>query len=161
MTQDIPYFEDKVFPVQADKETVERNMIQAVVWNKKNNTVMLLKWTEHDWKTLVLGGVEGDEDMVEAAKREIAEETGYTDVTFIAEVGKSTASFYAAHKGVNRLAHNTGLLFELNSEAQQPVDAKESAQHTYHWVPVAEVRDFLNIDAQQYMWDRAWEKMKA
>jgi 8-oxo-dGTP pyrophosphatase MutT (NUDIX family) len=159
MTQEIPYFEDKVFPVQADKETVERNMIQAVVWDKTSNTVMLLKWLEHDWKTLVLGGVEGDEDMVTAAKREIAEETGYTDITFLGEVGKSTASFYAAHKGVNRLAHNTGLLFELNSDERQEVDVKESAQHEYHWVPVEEARDFLNIDAQQYMWDKAREKM--
>lgn len=159
MTQTIPYFDDTKNPTQPDKETVERNMIQAIVWNKKDDAILLLQWNEFDWKTLILGGIEGDEDMVEAAKREIAEETGYVDVKYISEVGKTKASFYAAHKGVNRIAHNTGLLFELVSDERQEVEAKELAQHTPHWVPVSEVRDFINVEAQQYMWDLAVGKM--
>lgn len=159
MTQTIPYFDDTKNPTQPDKETVERNMIQAIVWNKKDDAILLLQWNEFDWKTLILGGIEGDEDMVEAAKREIAEETGYVDVKYISEVGKTKASFYAAHKGVNRIAHNTGLLFELVSDERQEVDAKELAQHTARWVPVSEVRDFINVEAQQYMWDLAVGKM--
>lgn len=161
MTQDtIPFFDDVKNPTLPDKETVERTMIQAVLWNKADNSVLLLDWPEFNWKTLILSGIEAGEDMVEAAKREIAEETGYTDVSFIAEVGKTKVAFYAAHKGVNRIANNTGLLFELVSDERQEVDAKELAQHTPRWIPVPDARDFLNIEAQQYIWDIAVEKMK-
>ncbi len=162
MTQDlIPHFDDTTNPMRSDKDTVERNMIQVVLWNRADNTVLLLHWPEFDWKTLILGGVEEGEDMVQAAKREVAEETGYTDIEFVTEICKTKSTFYAAHKGVNRIAHNTGLLFQLVGWSQEPVDPKELAQHTPHWISVTDAKAYINVEAQQYMLDQAFGHMIA
>ncbi|MEN9605062.1 MAG: leucyl-tRNA synthetase [Candidatus Parcubacteria bacterium] len=159
MTQDIPYFEDLQNPVRPDKRTVERNMAQAIVWDKSKNVILCMHWPELGWKTLVLGGVEEGEDMVEAAKREIAEETGYMDVKFICEVGQTKGAFFAINKDENRISNGTGLLFELITEARREVDEAETKKHGSHWIPVDEVMNFVNIEAQQYMLKKAFEKM--
>src|SRR3989338_3953565 len=55
---------------------VERNVVVAIIKNPKTKKYLLLKWKKNDWAGFVTGGIEKGEDIVEAAKREILEETG-------------------------------------------------------------------------------------
>lgn len=151
----IPFFEDKKDPTVEGKPVVERNVINAIVWNKVKDEILVLDWPEFDWKTFIIGGIEGEEDPIICAQREVAEETGYTDIKFVARVGKTKTSFYAAHKGVNRIANATCFLFELVSDAQQPVDPEETKNHSFKWIPRSEVADFINIAPQQHLWGKA------
>lgn len=155
MSEEIPYFEDQVDKVRPEEPTVERNAVNAIVYDSKTKKVLCLRWNEYDWNTFIIGGIEGEEDPVEAAKREILEETGYKNVEFIEEIGKTKAAFYAAHKKVNRIANNTGLLFKLVDEEQDQVSDEELEKHSMIWVPKEEVADFINIDPQKHKWQIA------
>ncbi len=146
----IPYFEDKDNPTQPDKPTVERKTINAIVYNPKKDEILCLDWTQHNWKTTIIGGIDEGEEPEAAGRREITEETGYADLEYKGEVARFYASFYAAHKEVNRLADTIAVLFVLNSEEQKTVDADETKNHEYKWIPRSEVLDFLNVEPQIY-----------
>jgi leucyl-tRNA synthetase len=121
-------------PHQEGKELTHRSIVIAIVHDPRTDTYLTLRWKQQPWVTFVTGGVEENEDVVEAAKREIAEETGYTDVTFKRVLGGPTQSeFYAAHKGVNRYNHATTILFELGSDAQEALSEEENALHELVW----------------------------
>ncbi len=121
-------------PHQEGKELTTRSIIIAIVHDPKTNTYLTLEWKEQPWVTFVTGGVEEGEDLVEAAKREIEEETGYTNISYVRTLGGPTQSeFYAAHKGTNRINHVTTLLFTLEDSTQNDVAPEEAALHTLVW----------------------------
>lgn len=144
----IPYFEDKAEPVKPDKPTVERKTINAIVYNPQKDEFLCLDWTNHNWKTTIIGGIEENEKLESAGRREVEEETGYTNLEYKGEVTRFYTSFYAAHKEVNRLADTTAVLFILNSEDQKDVTTEETKNHIYKWIPKSEVLSFLNIEPQ-------------
>lgn len=126
---------DERNPPREGAEDTERNIILAVVHDPRTDRYLTLAWKEQPWVTFITGGIEeGEEsDPIEAARREIAEETGYTGVAFVRDLGTYQSKFYAAHKGVNRTVLNRALLFTLTSDAQQPRDADEVAQYDLVW----------------------------
>lgn len=127
-------------PHQEGKELVFRNAIIAIVKNPKDGKILILKWKKHPWTTFVMGGREEGESPVEAALREVKEETGYKNLKFIKELGGPTHSeFYAAHKGVNRIAHSHALLFELENEERDEISQEEFETHEVLWLPESEV----------------------
>lgn len=151
----IPYFEDKDTPVQPDKPTIERKTVNAIVYDPKTDRVLCLDWKDHGWKTTIIGGIEGDEELETAGRREVTEETGYADLEYKGDVARFYTSFYAAHKGVNRFADTTVVLFFLTSDAQKEVNSDETKNHTHVWVPRAEVLGFLNVEPQKYAFGKA------
>ncbi len=154
-TETIPYFEDKNEPMIEGKPIVERNVVHVIIIDKKTQEVLCLDWKKFNWHMFIVGGIEGDEDPVQSAIREVAEETGYTNISFIAEIGKTKSAFYAAHKGENRVANATGLLFELVDESKNEVSEEEKEKHTAIWIPKDKVTEFLNVDNQFYIWEKA------
>jgi len=155
MTEEIPFFEDQVDKIRPGEPTVERNAVNAVVYDQFTDKILCLKWNKHDWNTFIIGGIEGEEDPIEAAIREIEEETGYKNIEFVQELGKTKAAFYAAHKKVNRIANNTGLLFKLVDSEQNEVSEEELENHSMIWVPRNEVESFINIPPQKHIWKKA------
>lgn len=135
-----PHVIDEGNPPQSGKPTVERTTILAIVHNPKGNTYLALKWKKQRWTTFITGGVDDGENAVEAAKREIREETGYTDVRLVRPLGDTVSEFFAAHKDENRIAHNSSFLFELASDAREPIAKAEVAQHEAVWLPLEEIR---------------------
>lgn len=154
MKEDIPYFEDKKSQLIPNQPIVERNTVNAIVYNPSNDKILCLYWEKFDWKTFVIGGVDEGEDAIKASCREIKEETGYTDIKFIKEIGRSRSRYYAAHKKENRISNTTGLLFELVTDAQLPLVKEESKHHDYLWVPRREVSSFVNLQSQKYIWEK-------
>ncbi|MGD0328217.1 MAG: class I tRNA ligase family protein [Minisyncoccia bacterium] len=142
----MPRLPDPTNPHQPGKEVVPRRATIDVVFDPKTNRYLCLKWKKQPWTTFVTGGIEEGENIVASAKREIAEETGYTDVRFVRKLGgDAQAEFYAAHKGVNRIARNSMLLFELVDNARKPVAAKETEQHEVIWLTAEE---FMTVRIQ-------------
>ncbi len=116
-------------------KTVARECILAIVKHWEKDEFLCLKAPKHGWTTFVIGGIDPGEDPVEAAKREIIEETGFTDFTLVKKLGGHVyAKHFAPHKNENRSAMLDGYYFELKSGARQPVAEHESNHQQISWV---------------------------
>lgn len=136
----IPSLIDASNPPQVGKENTLRDMVLAIVHDPRANKYLVLKWPKQGWTTFVTGGVEAGEDRVLAAKREIAEETGYTNVRLVRSLGMTEAFFFAAHKDVNRQSQAEHFLFELVDDTRQEVATEERDQHEVAWLSPAELK---------------------
>lgn len=152
----MPSVIDTENPPQEGKENTRRTVIIGIVRDPKQNKYLILKWKHQDWKTFITGGVEEGEDLAEAAKREITEETGYTDLKLVRELGGPTeAFFYAAHKGVNRQTKAHIFLFELSSNSRQEIASDEQDQHEAVWMTEEEVvKSNLRHGEFELIWGR-------
>ncbi len=147
----IPKLIDQHDPPRADKKTVERRAIQAIVINPKDKKVLCLRWKKFPWTTFITGGVEGNEDLIEAARREIIEETGYKNVKYIRTLGGPIEShFFANHKDENRKALFTGFIFELENEQREVISDQEQAIHDVVWLTWDELSNDKNIKCSEY-----------
>jgi 8-oxo-dGTP pyrophosphatase MutT (NUDIX family) len=88
---------------RTDLPFVERNSTTSVVYNPRTNMYLALRWKEVDWETLITGGVEEGQTPEEAARTEIAEETGYKNLRLVAQLPAYHSKFFHHPKGVNRL----------------------------------------------------------
>lgn len=154
----LPQVTDLGNPPQAGKEDTFRDIIIGIVHDPKTDSFLVLKWKDQPWTTFITGGIETGEDPIDAAYREIKEETGFSDIKPIRVLGGITESrFYAAHKGVNRTVHATSVLFELASDAREEVSAEEAARYDVEWLPRNEVS---KAGLQHGEFDIIWQRVQ-
>lgn len=128
------------------QEIIRREAICAVVRNPKNDTYLCNSWKTVSMNGLFTGGVDEGEDIVESARREVREETGYKNLKHISRPELSINTFfYHRVKQQNRWAHFRYVFFELENEEQDTVDEKESALHEIVWKKREELKDFFTV----------------
>ena len=153
----MPSLVDTTNPPQEGKENTRRSMILAIVHDPKADKYLTLKWKKTGWRGFVTGGVEEGEDRAEAAKREIAEETGYTNVRLVRSLMETEAFFFASHKDVNRQTHGEHFLFELVGDTRVPVTEEESDQYDVEWLSP---KDVENAGMQHAEFSMLWERIR-
>ncbi len=126
-----PVFNDNP---KADLPLVERNAIHAIVKHWREDKYLLLKWKEVDWVTFVTGGVEDGENILDAAIREVHEETGYKNLILKKEFRRSHSKFYHVPKKENRFGHFHNFLFELKDGEREELSGEENSKHALEWV---------------------------
>jgi leucyl-tRNA synthetase len=159
----IPKVVDSKNPPRSDKRTVERNAVQAIVIDPKTQQVLSLKWKNFPWSTFIVGGVENGEDMVEAARREVQEETGYKNLKYLRTLGGAVEShFFAAHKDENRKALFHALVFELENEEKTEVTQDEKKLHEPFWTTWEDLGKDENLACSEFtIWtERFFNKPK-
>ncbi len=134
-------------------EFVKRDNVAAII--KYKDEYLLLKYNDVNYsKSLVTGGIEKNEDMIQAAKREVIEETGYLDIDSITPVDCVNISrFFVEHKKQNREATYYPFLIELKSKKKVDISDKEQKEHNCIWVKSADLKDIDIFDNHRKMLD--------
>jgi len=139
-----------------DGPFVMREAVACVVKHWKEDKYLILKWKNVSWAGFVTGGIDGA-DPVEAGKREILEETGYTHAKFIRDLGQViNVQFYHVNKKENRHARFHGLYFELEDDDCEAVSEEERAICDIHWVEKQKVESMLDVPDMKLVWNRVF-----
>jgi leucyl-tRNA synthetase len=156
----MPVFTDANNPHRVDKKHTNRNIVQVILKNHKNEVLIQFlkdkKWGNLEPKTFIIGGVEEGEDSLVAAEREIKEETGYLNIKFVEELPlEFQSNFFAAHKDVNRTVHVKTFVFDLLNEEKTDIMEDEyftKDSHEARWIPFDEVEKTVHTEDQKFTW---------
>lgn len=134
----------------------DKQKIVAIV--EKDDMILTINWKPELGGRLCVGGTaEPDEDAAVTAMREIAEETGYTDLELIETAEEKVHHEYFAHsKGKAFIAHTTLLHFKVKSDAQQEptLEEDEKGKFTVEWVSRAEALSQIKDPLHRYALSR-------
>jgi leucyl-tRNA synthetase len=132
-----------------EKDTIVRNCVDALMENQ-DWEILLLK--ESRWIHLPWGGLDG-EDEITALRREILEETGYTDIDIWKRI---TTSFYHAYKkGLDKNATGTCVFYSVKVLSENRVMSEvEQGLHEMSWETKGNVSKFLNWDNHDFWWNQ-------
>jgi len=127
-------------PPMPGKPVVERKNVHAIVRDPKTGSYLALKWKKFDWTTFPMGGVEEGETIEEAARREVKEETGYTNLKLLRVLPDTVrAEYFAAHKDHNRVSYTKAAIFELMGDERDEISAEERDNHDIIWLKADEL----------------------
>ena len=113
-----------------------KESIVAVVYNKKTDKYLTINWHDKGGRIFIGGTIQEGETLLECARREIKEETGYTDLKLVSTTFPINHHYYAYNKNQYFEIDATGLYFELESEKQveTSLDEDEKDCFTVEWV---------------------------
>ena len=141
--------------IRPDKPMTERQVVVAVVKHPTEDKFLCVKNRKFGWINFVMGGIEGDETPIEAVRREVLEETGYTNLKIIEEFPDVYFdNFYAAHKVVNRHITCHTVYCELTDLEQNERSKEEKAIADVLWIKNRELMNKLSTEAHKYDLER-------
>jgi len=118
-----------------------RQSIVAIVRDPKTNKFLSINWgAKNGGNLFVGGGREENEDIIETAKREIIEETGYANVELVTQTGKMHHNYFAHSKNVARRIEANALLFDLvdDTKVETALESDEQGKFTVEWLSESE-----------------------
>jgi leucyl-tRNA synthetase len=149
----MPKLVDKVNPHRPGAPVVHRKVAHAIVFDSKTKKYLIIRNKKHGWDTVIIGGIEGDEDVVRTAIREVREETGYVDIEFKRILGGPTeAQYYTRHKGENRVAVAQAVYFELRSDKQVPRADDEDEDDEILWIDEGDFVPGKMVNSELPIW---------
>ncbi len=114
-----------------------RRSIVAVVRDPKTKKLLSINWGPGQGGNLFVGGgCDEGEDAEACARREIAEETGYSHLRLLARSERIHHHYVAHSKGKNRLIEAFGFFYELESDArtETKLEADEESRFSVEWI---------------------------
>lgn len=135
-----------------------RKSIVAFVEDPKSGEVLTLDWGAKAGGTLLIGGgIEEGEDLIAAARREISEETGYTNLKFVATSERIHHHYVAISKGnIARRIEAVGLHFELidRKQMKSAPDTAERGKFSVRWLPKSEAGRLITDALHRYVFQK-------
>lgn len=128
--------------IRDDKPMTERDVVVVAMKHPTEEKYLCVQNRKFGWIDFVMGGIEGEENPIEAAKREVIEETGYDDLGELVELPEVCYdNFYAAHKDVNRHITIHMVHGQLASLSREERSAEEVEIAEVMWIPAEELAE--------------------
>jgi len=144
-----PHFIGEDDPPIDGKKNTKRKVVQVYVYDPSTDKYLAVKYHKQAWISMIQGGIEGDEDVETAARREVLEETGYKNLKLVAILGDFRSEFYAAHKDVNRDIVATQVYFTLENAEQEGVSDQEKLIQSPIWLSKEEILGHEQLTAEK------------
>ncbi len=132
----------------------KKNSIVAIVYDEKKDKYLTLNWGQKGGRLFVGGTIKDGESALECAKREIAEETGYTSLELVEELPKINHHYYAYNKDKYFNIESTGFFFKLKDDKQGAKALEEDEDFQVEWVKeeviLKEMQDELHLKTLEY-----------
>lgn len=111
-----------------------KNSIVAIVYDEKQDKYLTINWGNNGGRLFVGGTIKENESSLECAIREIAEETGYTDISLVKTAFKINHHYYAYNKDKYFNIEATPFLFTLNSDKRVSQNLDDDEKFQVEWV---------------------------
>ena len=112
----------------------KKNSIVAIVYDEKQDKYLTINWGNNGGRLFVGGTIKENESSLECAIREIAEETGYTDISLVKTAFKINHHYYAYNKDKYFNIQATPFLFTLNSDKMVSQNLDDDEKFKVEWV---------------------------
>ncbi len=141
--------------IREDRPMTERNVVVVAIKHPTEEKYLCVQNRKFGWIDFVMGGIEREESPIEAAKREVVEETGYDDLGELTELPEVCYdNFYAAHKDVNRHITIHMVRGRLSSLRREERSVEEAEIAEVMWIPTEELAEKLTQQAHKYTWEQ-------
>ncbi len=132
----------------------QKNSIVAIVHDQETDQYLTINWHQLGGRLFIGGTIKEGETPLECALREVAEETGYTDIEQLKETFKIRHHYYAHNKDKYFQIECTGFLFELKSHNKQTQNLDDDEEFDVEWVSkdvaLEEIKDALHLKTFEY-----------
>ena len=131
----------------------KKNSIVAIVYDPKEDKYLTINWHDKGGRLFIGGTIKENETALECAKREVEEETGYSDLELVCELPKINHHYYAYNKDKYYDIESTGFYFELKSDKRNKQNLDSDEVFDVEWVSkgqLSEIKDELHTKTYQY-----------
>lgn len=108
--------------------------------------LLIRKRLNGEWR-LPKGRLDAGEKPLDAALREVAEETGFADLVPTASLGTRRVEYHLDGRLISR--ELTWFVFGLASWRRCPRDRRDARRFSVHWVSIDEARERLTFDEER------------
>lgn len=136
-------------PFHPDAPIVAELAAGAVVLTESGTETLLLHHRDEDRWCFPKGHVDPGESLGEAARREIQEETGISEIRLGSEIVEVSYRFYRPAKSLN--VHKTTVYFRAYTPVKEP--HPESTFDRAEWVDLADARKLVRYDSDRKVID--------
>lgn len=149
-------------PVSGEEkqDEIKKEAVVVVLRNPKTNQYLILNWgprkERYGGRLLIGGSIEPKESLEDCAKREIAEETGFTNVKMVSVLDYRVHSHYFSNV-VNKDFHAeiSGMMFDLIDETRQEIQLDEGEKDKFklEWVEESSAVKLIDDKAHLHIFE--------
>jgi leucyl-tRNA synthetase len=130
-----------------NEEVFDRKGVYCIVRDINTKEFLIVYYKDQKNHSIVTGGVEEGEDIVETGLREIREELGFTNLKFVKKIGNKFHSyFYNNRKKANRGYHVDVLVYDLIDREMVEVSNEEKELHEAKFVSYENIEKVIDTD---------------
>lgn len=142
-------------PFRPDRPAVSEVAAGAVVARDGTREVVLLHHMLEDRWCFPKGHLETGESILQAAGREVAEETGFREFRLAEELGEVSYRFYDPRRDVNVLKTTIYFL----AFTPEPIPRPEPLFDRWEWLPLPAARARVEFDSERRVLDLAERRL--